>query len=312
MASCVDDAQWLNTNPRLEELIERFPHLLEEALRELTTAAATGHVEEVNAVVARAKSNAEIWNKRVAKSRNNPKVVEAAVQHVARSKMLLLALDRCHLAAGAGKISGKARFTIVNGLILQQLLFRRNLARKPASLRLFKLCWPLITQKRLLMPLVQRKGIYCFYSKELLARLEESISGGECLEIGAGDGTLSRFLSERGISARATDDQSWGHTIEYPPEVEKLDAKTALHTYQPHTVLCSWPPPGNSFERHVFLTDSVQTYIVIGSRYPYLSGNWNAYAEQTGFDWGIDETMSKLVIPPGLHNAVVVFRRKAL
>ena len=53
----------------------------------------------------------------------------------------------------------------LNGFVAQRLLFARGLERKPVSMRRFRLIWPLLWQRRRLMPLVQPKGIYCFYSR---------------------------------------------------------------------------------------------------------------------------------------------------
>ena len=136
------------------------------------------------------------------------------------------------------------------------------------------------------------------------------IGGRTCLEIGAGDGTLTRFLADKGIQICATDDYSWEHVIEYPQTVERLGAKQALVKYQPQAVICSWPPPGNTFEQKIFSTRSVELYIVIGSRYRFAAGNWDSYAAQDRFEWAIDHSLSSLVIPPELESAVLIFRRK--
>ena len=301
---------WLEQNPKLEELMQRYPDAWNDAGENLLAIMQSGQAQKLTELALQAKSTAEIWKKRIAQSGNNPKVVESALPHILRSRMSLLALDRCNLAAAAGKTTGKVRFNLLNGFIIQKLLFRRHLSRKPASLFWFRLWWPLVTQKRLLIPLVKDKGIYCFYTKELIGELNKRISGTRVLEIAAGDGTLSRFLCEAGTPVTATDDQSWASTIEYPAFVEKLDAKQALSKHQPETVICSWPPPGNGFERHVFLTKSVQQYIVIGSRYPFLSGNWQAYKEQEKFAWAADLELTRLVLPPELESSVLVFRRK--
>ncbi len=129
-------------------------------------------------------------------------------------------------------------------------------------------------------------------------------------EIGAGDGTLTRFLADEGIQIYATDDHSWAHSIEYPASVEKLGAKQALAKYQPQAVICSWPPPGNAFEQKVFSTRSVEIYIMIGSRYRFAGGNWDSYATQDRYEWSVDRKLSSLVIPPELESAVLVFRKK--
>jgi hypothetical protein len=206
-------------------------------------------------------------------------------------------------------LEGKVRFNLVNGWILQRLFFERDLDRKPVSMRWFKLLWPLMWQKRFLLPLVTPKGIYCFYSRPLVRALAELVGGQSCLEIAAGDGTLSRFLAAEGVAITATDDHSWGHQVRFGPDVVKQDASLALRVNQPSVVICSFPPPGNTFEREVFRTASVETYIVISSRNEYSAGDWVAYRRQSGFEMIEDVAMSKMVLPPDLLPAVYVFRR---
>lgn len=307
----LEELHWLNENPRFEELMERFPEVWEAAGQEIIAAGQTGHSQRLNEAALKAKAAAEAWKNRIRKSHNNPKVIEAAVQQIVKSRLIIMALEKGYLAAAAGRVSGKVRFNLINGFIIQKLLFSRHLTRKPASLRWVKFWWPLLTQRRLLMPLVQSKGIYCFYSKELVRALADMVAGRSCVEIAAGDGTLARFLSEAGVSIRATDDLSWKHTIDYPENVENLDAKDSLTKYQPQVVICSWPPPANTFERHVFAAKSVELYIVIGSQYKFVSGNWELYSEQSQFEWHIDEPLSSYVIPPKSGNAVLIFKRKA-
>jgi hypothetical protein len=159
------------------------------------------------------------------------------------------------------------------------------------------------------MPLVEPKGIYCFYSDALIDRLAALIGDRPCLEIGAGDGTLSRFLDAAGVPVTATDDHSWRKSVTYPAEVLHVDARTALRDHRPAVVLCSWPPAGNPFERAVFVTPSVELYVVISSRHEFASGNWIDYRRQTAFAFAEDPDLSRLVLPPELESAVYVFRR---
>ena len=306
-----DKWNWLHDHPQLHELMERYPEVWEDAARELVTTLENGRAQKLNELAARAKSVAELWRNRIRKSRNNPAVIESALPILVRSSMLLLALEKCYLASATGKSSGRTRFNLVNGTILQKLLFSHNLTRKPASLRWFRFWWRLVGQKRLLMPLVQPKGIYCFYSRELIVELAGLIGTRPCLEIAAGDGTLSRFLAGAGIQITPTDDYSWKHAIGYPETVLRLDAAQALDRYRPQAVVCSWPPPTNHFERAVFSSKNVELYIVIGSRYPFASGNWETYAGQTRFDMSRDSRLSNYVLPPELENLVLLFRRKS-
>ena len=306
-----DEWGWLKQNPPLGEMIERYPALWEKAGRELVSVLEDGRAAKVNEYASRAKADEEMcWN-RIRRSRRNSKVIESTLPALIGSRMSLQALEKCYLAAATKQASGKVRFNLVNGTIIQKLLFSQGLTRKPVSLGRFHFWWRLIRQKRLLMPLVQPKGIYCFYSRELLGALAALIGDRSCLEIGAGDGTLSRFLSDEGVSIRATDNHSWTHAVAYPESVERLDAKKALSRYEPEAVICSWPPPSNSFERHAFSTRSVELYVVVGSRYSFASGNWEVYRQQQRFEWGEDKRLSGYVIPPELDSSVLVFRRKS-
>jgi hypothetical protein len=223
--------------------------------------------------------------------------------------MAYLAAQRTVQAAALGT-RGRHRFTLWNGLLVQKLFFARGLQRKPVSMRAFRWLWPLVTQKRLLMPLVNAKGIYAFYSKELLAALARLTADRPALEIAAGDGCLSRFLRSASVSIRATDDHSWARSIAYPDDVEKLDAESALARYRPRVVLCSYPPPQNIFEATVLASDFVETYVVITTRHRFAAGDWAAYEAQTGFDLTVDAELSRLILPPGIDPLLLIFRRK--
>jgi hypothetical protein len=302
--------RWLNSNPPLQELMDRYPGEWEEAGRKLVAALEGSKALTTDEAAAKARSDTEVWTRRIDKSGHNSQVIANALPHLITSRMLLQGLEKCYLAAASGKPSGKIRFNLINGLIIQRLLFRKGLKRKPVSLGWFKFWWPLISQKRFLMPLVQSRGIYCFYSSDLIEALAELINRRTCLEIAAGDGTLASLLIEAGVPVTATDNFSWTQAIQYPDRVEKLGAKEALEKYKPQVVLCSWPPPGNSFEKEVFLTPSVDFYLVIGSRYRFAGGNWEAYAGQQRFEWQADPRLSGYVLPPELESSVLVFRRK--
>ena len=306
-----EELKWLNSNPPLHELMARYPDQWKEVGQELLPALETGRADKLSECAAKAKAMALQGNERILKSRNNPTAVQSALPFLIKSSMWIQALENCFLAAATGKTEGKIRFNLFNGFLIQKLLFSKHLTRKPASLFWFNLFWPLVTQKRILMPLVQSRGIYCFYSGRLIKELVGMIGSRPCIEVGAGDGTLSRFLSEAGGHVTATDDYSWSHVVSYPTSVEKIGAKEALEKYLPKVVLCSWPPPGNHFERYVFSTESVELYIVIGSRYPFASGNWENYANQKKFVWETDQRLGSYIIPPELDSAVLLFSRKA-
>ena len=299
--------EWLKTNPSLDELCARCPAEWVAVQQEISAIVERGVAEELKAYLERLSAP-------VASSGKTPKNREAALSQFIRSRMAHESVKKlclATLAADAGVTKGKLRFNLFNGFIAQKLLFSRGLERKPVSLFWFRLFWPLIWQKKRLMPLVQPKGIYCFYTRELVEALAGMIASRSCLEIGAGDGTLTRFLKGSGVKLTATDNHGWKNAVAYPDWVIKLDAREALASYAPEVVICSWPPAQNDFERHVFTTPSVQLYIVIGSRHQFAFGNWKDYKQQSAFELEEGKKLGALLLPPELESAVYLFRRKA-
>jgi hypothetical protein len=304
--------EWLKTNPSLDELCARYPEDWAAVQQDISAIIGRGVAEELKEYLERISAPA-VSAKPFHIKQQSKKSVEAALSQLVRSRMAHEAVKKLclsTLAADTGVSKGKLRFNLFNGYVAQKLLFSKGLERKPVSLFWFRLFWPLVWQKKRLMPLVQPKGIYCFYSRELVDALAEMIGPASCLEIGAGDGTLSRFLKIRGVQITATDNHSWKNAVEYSEEVIKLDAREALSSYAPEAVICSWPPSQNDFERQVFNTPSVQLYIVIGSRHQFAFGNWSDYRKQTLFDIEEDKKLGALVLPPELESAIYVFRRK--
>jgi hypothetical protein len=293
----------------LDSLIEGFPDEWATVGAALVEATAAKRPEVIEAFVRAAQEEAAPYRQRVEKSRKNPEVLAAAMPYLVRSRMAYLAARRAVQAAALGG-HGRHRFTLWNGLLVQKIFFARGLQRRPVSMRAFRWLWPLVTQKRLLMPLVNPKGIYAFYSKELVAALAGIIADRPALEIAAGDGCLSRFLRAAGVTITATDDHSWARSINYPDDVERLDADSALARYRPRVVLCSYPPPKNAFEAAVLASDFVESYVVITTRHRFAAGNWAAYDEQTVFDMTADAELSPLILPPEVDPLLLVFRRK--
>lgn len=302
--------KWLQSKPSLDELGAEFPELRETVRQELAEIVAEGASTGLPAYLKKMSQAERVLEKKYHGSRGDKKIAIALMQMVVRTRMAHLAVKQHLVAEATGIEKGKVRFNLLNGYLAQKLLFNDGLERKPVSLFWFRLLWPLLWQRRLLMPLVQPEGIYCFYSRQLIDSLAELVGNRSCLEIAAGDGTLTRFLSGRGITITATDDYSWKHAVKYPGAVIKQDAREALREYAPEVVLCSWPPAGNTFEQQVFRSKSVQMYIVIGSRHTFAAGNWSDYRSQLAFDLEMDEKLSGLVLPPELDAAVYIFRRK--
>lgn len=298
---------WLQSGPGLRELRERFPRDWAEVHATVTDIIRSGRPEQLKAM-----SDALDRTEVIAPPKNGAlsKVGrEALVSEAIRGRMLAEYVKSQTLAVAAGK-TGRFKLNFWSGFLAQKLLFVRNFERRPVSRTLFRVVWPFVWQRRLVMPLVQQRGIYCFYSKELVVALAGLIGEALCLEVAAGDGTLSRFLRECGVNVIATDNRSWSHAIDYPEDVLACDAVQALAQVRPGVVLCSWPPPDNGFERAIFATPSVNTYIVIGSKMHSAFGNWAAYARQNNFEMSDEAGLAKLVLPPELQSAVYVFRRR--
>jgi hypothetical protein len=277
----------------------------------LVEASASVRPEALHALARRSAEAAAPWRARAARSGGNPAVLSTALPRLASARMARLAVERALLSAATGHVEGTVRLGRWSGFLAQVLFFGRGLERRPVPMRAFRLLWPLVTEKRLLMPLVQPRGIWCFYSLELVKGLAALLGDRPALEVAAGDGTLTRFLRTEGADVRASDDQSWSRTTAYPAEVERLDAAEAVARHRPRAVVCSFPPPGNGFERRILASPGLELYLVVTSRHRHAAGDWAAYEKQAAFDWSIDEGLSRLVLPPELDPAVLVFRRRA-
>ncbi|MEP6654777.1 MAG: hypothetical protein ABJA82_15550 [Myxococcales bacterium] len=299
----------------LEDLQQRFPKEWIIVGEALVAAAETKRPEALAAFMQRFHAAAKPWQGRAAARRPLAADLNRALPHIAKAHMARLAAEQLLRAVAARVATARSddqplRLGWLSGWLIQRLLFERNLVRKPASMGLFRWLWPLIPGRRMLMPLVSPRGIYCFYSRELVLALADLIGDRACLEIAAGDGTLSRFLNAAGTVVQATDNRSWSHAVEYPDDVEAADATSSLVRHQPTVVLCSFPPPKNEFERAVFRSPSVDLYVVITTRHKFAAGDWDAYTRQTQFDLIEDHALARLLLPPEIDPAVLIFRRR--
>jgi len=302
-----DAFRWLvNDQPSLKALIERFPDDWVASDTQLKALLASGGA---SAVLAAAKgSQAQV--DRIVKSGLNTEVLRGALPVLVRSRMMVLALKNYSLAAQT-KTVGRVAFDEANAALLQGVLFEgEGLRRKPVDLDEYRRVWPRVTQQAFLMPLVNKKGIYCFYTRALVQALAALIAGRRCVELGAGDGTLSRFLNAAGCAVKATDNHSWSAVIDYPDEVENLDAASALRAYRPQVALASWPDPDNTWEEAVFQSRGLECYIVLGSSVPGVTGNPKTYAAQNGWVRQERPDWAALVVPEELHSAVWVFTKR--
>lgn len=300
---------WLQEQPSLTELAQAQPALWQQVRGELAEVYARRDPAELKQLVALASVRAAP-DARFLSGERSGRAFELFVTEQLRKRMTELALRQYAFSTATGVKSGKVRFNLLNGLLAQKLLFERDLVRKPVSMRAFKLIWPLLWQKQRLMPLVEKRGIWCFYSRELIAGLAALIGARRVIEVGAGDGTLSRFLVQQGVDITPTDDYSWEKVVSYPAEVQRYDAIAAIQSFHPQVVICSWPPSNNHFERQIFRQRGVDSYIVIGSRSRFLTGNWHDYETQTLFDWQELPELSQLILPPELQAGVWVFNRR--
>lgn len=293
-----------------DTLAKMYPNINDTVMKDFSKISNSNSVDGISAFINIYKTKARFAIDKINKNRGSIKTLNTFLPDIIKSRIAISFLEQVNFAVQSGEYSGRVRFNLWDGLILQKLLFKKSLERKPVSIKSFKLIWPFIIKKKILMPLVNKTGIYCFYSKQLVKEIAKLTGNYNCLEIGAGDGTLTNFLNQIGINGIATDNYSWEHYIEYPNFVERLDARAAIEKYKPDTVICSWPPPGNDFEKHVFSSESVKLYIVIGTRNRSYSCNYDVYQNQKKFTREFSERLSSLVIPPSKDNAVYIFRRK--
>jgi len=93
------------------------------------------------------------------------------------------------------------------------------------------------------------------------------------LEVGAGDGKLSKFLEialkvkGADVEFLAVDDASWQKEgrAQFGNNVEKIDYQQALNSYSPDIVISSWMPFTQDFTANFRKTKSVKGYILLGA-----------------------------------------------
>jgi hypothetical protein len=182
--------------------------------------------------------------------------------------------------------------------------------RKAASSLAVKTLWPFVKNKTAAIATAKKLGFYCLYTNRFIKLVKNISKDQHVLEIAAGSGILTLLLQKAGVQCRATDDLSWGHAVSFGRHVEDLDATKAIKKYSPMVVICSWPPPDNSFERSVFVSPSVDTYIVVGSKHQFATGARTDYMQQVGFEMKVVEGVERLLAPPGLDGEVLLFTRR--
>lgn len=297
----------------LRELRQSYPDEWPNLLKQLRPAIETNDTELLAETIRRIHTEAETRMERMRRSGGNTPLVSATLPFVVRHRMATIWLrNTCLQSMADPDFDGRVRLAFWDGMIMQKTFFRRGFERRAVPMWVHRLVWPFVRRKQrgLMLYLVQQRGIYCFYSRELIRALAERIGSQRCLEIAAGDGTLTRLLKAEGVSIRATDNHEWSGDITYPHDVEKADAVSALRKDPAPVVLCSWPPANNNFEHAVFASCRVQLYIAIASARRFASGNWTEYRKQNRFVMTEDTALSRLVLPAEVEARVLLFERK--
>ena len=295
---------YLEKNPALEELQQRYPEDWDLAERELAAAVNDKDKARLDQLM----RPLDAMPKRRQRQQPVSKQEARDLQHkLIRQRMCAVAIER--YLKGSLRDPKAAHLGLADRLLLRLIFFRAGWRRKLISPFLFRHLWPRVKCKNLLMPMAEAHGIYNFFSGALLTELAREIGAAKCLEIAAGDGFLTRALRQRGVDIRATDDHSWAGKGILFDGVEKRDAAAALNVHQPEIVLCAWPPARNNFEQHVFQTPSVRRYILIASDNRTLAGNWPLYQALADFSMEKNAALTRHLYPPEAHGAVYIFDR---
>ena len=128
-----------------------------------------------------------------------------------------------------------------------------------------------------------KRAVYGLPTTELVEYLRRLIGGRRAIEIGSGNGCLGRSLgiplTDNHLQTRPDVKVLYAlqgqPCIEYPPDVEKLDALEAVHKYHPQVVIGSWitqysdgSRPGSIFGIHeetLLDIPGVEAYLMFGS-----------------------------------------------
>jgi hypothetical protein len=302
----------LNGGYSKNEVAGMFPDEWQNIEKQLEVLFSSNDPNKINDYVNKVKRVTEQWKIRAAKSGNNPSMVRMAFPYLLRGKIVFMAMEE-HMQGILRKANESRKDTLgfFSSLIVHRVMRLTELTRRPLALGFLNRCWRFVADKRTALALLGKKGMYCVYTKEFVALLKKELKGRRVLEIGAGNGLMARFLKQEGVDIVATDDYSWLDKIVYGDNVEKLAAADALAQHQPEVVLVSWPPPNNDFEKHVFKTPSVKTYIVVGCSLEAATGNRKSYsAAEKIFRLERSEVLAAALFPAEIKSEVLIFNRK--
>lgn len=131
-------------------------------------------------------------------------------------------------------------------------------------------------------------GLWCFPTVELIDFLREEIGGLKAIEIGAGNGAISRALGITATDSRAHKShpnlkEMYSHGVYGPPpyqdDVHVYEALAAVRRFKPAVVVASWCTHKYNHKEHWRsgfedgvdegkLLERVRKYIFIGSDHP--------------------------------------------
>jgi len=121
-----------------------------------------------------------------------------------------------------------------------------------------------------------KQQIFQFYNKQYndaIAQVLHKMSPRLILDVGAGDGLMTKLMKARGFNIIAVDNYSWEFRERYA-DVIRMDYKKALAKYNPDVVISSWMPLGTDWTPDFRKTKSVKHYIQIGEVNMCCGGDW--------------------------------------
>lgn len=288
----------------LKQLSDRHPAVWQEVAAGLKERVSNGRADQLLAW--RQGALSDLQNVRRLGNIDNQESALSAV----KAQMTLLAIEQfCDVMSGRAGVKPRMRDVMVMNL----LLLARLKSGHVFSAEGFDRVWGWMKDPIWAASELQRQGVWSVPTQDLSSKIADLCQGRRVLELGAGNGLLSHSLKRRGVDITAVDDESWslgGKSIRAREvEVLRRDATQALKQFSPEVVICSWAPVGNLFERDIFRTKSVQTYLAISSRHSFASGNWGAYKEQKEFNCSTSEGINSLIRPFEIEQQLLIFRR---
>jgi len=109
-------------------------------------------------------------------------------------------------------------------------------------------------------PFCQGASLYELYTKEYIMRLTRYLKtkwvGKRILEVCAGDGRLTRFLQQEGVSMLTATDTKDGKDCDLDPivigeDVLEFEAIAAVDNFNPALVIIAWPPYGSTVPEQI-------------------------------------------------------------